>query len=92
MDSTWRWRFWLAPGAEASIQVLVAPVDDAPAESGEYRWRPYPSGWSESKVSRAPGTAPITRWRVDAAARQAQGGIMETRGRGDRFGRADGPA
>jgi hypothetical protein len=56
--------FGLAPGAEAAIQVLVAPEDDAPAESGEYRWRPYPSGWSESKMSRAPGTAPITRWRV----------------------------
>ncbi|HEY9518426.1 MAG TPA: GWxTD domain-containing protein [Gemmatimonadales bacterium] len=56
--------FGLAPGAEAAIQVSVAPEDDAPAESGEYRWRPYPSGWSESKLSRAPGTAPITRWRV----------------------------
>lgn len=56
--------FGLAPGAEAAIQVSVAPEDDAPAESGEYRWRPYPSGWSESKVARAPGTAPITRWRV----------------------------
>jgi hypothetical protein len=56
--------FGLAPGAEAAIQVSVAPEDDAPAESGEYRWRPYPSGWSESKVTRAPGTAPIARWRV----------------------------
>ena len=56
--------FGLAPGGEAAIQVSVAPQDDRPAESGEYRWRPYPSGWSESKVSRPPGTAPITRWRV----------------------------
>ena len=53
----------LAPGSEGTLRLYLAP-DEIGTDSIGIRWRPFPSGWSESKVVRAAGAGPITRWRV----------------------------
>jgi len=54
----------LAPGSEGMLKLYLAVDEIGTADSTAIRWRPFPSGWSESKVVRPAGAGPITRWRV----------------------------
>ena len=54
----------LAPGSEGTLKLFLASDEIGPPDSAAVRWRPFPSGWAESKVARAVGSGPITRWRV----------------------------
>jgi GWxTD domain-containing protein len=56
--------FGLTAGTEGSLKLYLAPDEPASADSSGSRWRPFPSGWSESKVVRPAGSGPIARWRV----------------------------
>jgi len=53
----------LPPGGEGTLKLYLAPDEIGTTDSTALRWRPFPSGWSESKVVRAAGAGPITRWR-----------------------------
>ena len=57
--------FGLAATAEATLKVWLA--EDGPNfdPADQSRWRPFPSGWSESRVIRDPGKGPIARWRAN---------------------------
>jgi GWxTD domain-containing protein len=56
--------FGLASGEEATLRVFYAAEDPGTDLSDPTRWRPFPTGWSESKVVRHAGAGPIARWRV----------------------------
>ncbi len=54
----------LAPGTEGTLKLYLTPDEVGLEDSTALRWRPFPGGWSESKVVRPAGAGPITRWRV----------------------------
>lgn len=54
----------LAPGTQGTLKLYLSPDEVGAGDSTALRWRPFPSGWSESKVVRPAGAGPITRWRV----------------------------
>ena len=56
--------FGLALDQEASLKVFYAAEDPGTDLTDPTRWRPFPTGWSESKVTRLAGAGAIARWRA----------------------------
>jgi hypothetical protein len=67
--------FGLGAGEEARIRVQVAADEPGVDLADPTRWRAFPSGWSESRVSRPAGSGPIARWRVTLPLNRLKAGV-----------------
>jgi GWxTD domain-containing protein len=56
--------FGLAPGSEAALTVLVAPMETGAGGNQMLGWRPFPDNRAQARIGRLPGSDAITRWRA----------------------------